>query len=213
MTYPNGCILVFAKAPIPGKVKTRLAPAYGKRRAAQLYRRMLAETLKKAAGLAPLELWCSPDPRHPFLHQCARAYSARCESQHGRDLGSRMHRAFAHTLRRYDWAIIVGSDCVSLSRSDLDVACATLARGSTAILGPAADGGYVLLGLRHADPSVFQGIPWGSDRVLTLTRRRLTVGGYRWKELPVRWDADRPEDVRRWLGERGRFGPQRARFG
>ena len=212
MTYPKGCIVVFAKAPIPGKVKTRLSPTYGKRRAAEFYRRMLVETLDKAVGLAPLELWCSPDPRHPFLHRCARVYSARCESQQGRDLGSRMHRAFAHALRRYDWAIVVGSDCVSLSRSDLDVACATLAHGSTAVLGPAADGGYVLLGLRSPDPSVFHGIPWGSDRVLAATRRRLSAGGHRWKELPVRWDADRPEDVRRWLGDRGRRGPHRTRL-
>lgn len=206
MTYAKGCIVIFAKAPIPGRVKTRLAPVYGKRRAAELYRRMLVETVAKAAGLAPLELWCSPNPRHPFLHRCAKKYAARCESQQGRDLGSRMHRAFAHALRRHQWAIIVGSDCVSLSRSDLDVACATLARGGRAVLGPAADGGYVLLGLRSPDPSLFHGIPWGTERVLSATRRRLAVGGYQWKELPVRWDADRPEDVRRWLDCTRRYG-------
>jgi len=212
MTYTKGCIVVFAKAPIPGQVKTRLVPAYGKRHAAVLYRRMLVETLSKAAGLASLELWCSPDSRHPFLRRCSRAFSARRESQQGRDLGSRMHRAFAHVLRRHQWAIIVGSDCVSLTRADLDVACATLARGSSAVLGPAADGGYVLLGLRSPNPSLFHGIPWGSDRVLEATRRRLTTAGYRWKELPERWDADRPEDVRRWLEGRGRNGRYTTRL-
>ncbi len=221
MTYRSGCIVVFAKAPIPGAVKSRLVPVYGKRKAAELYRQMLLETLAKAAGLTSLELWCSPNPRHPFLHRCAKTFGARCETQQGRDLGSRMHRAFANVLRRHRWAIIVGSDCVSLSRSDLDVACATLARGSAgAVLGPAADGGYVLLGLRSPDPSLFHGIPWGSDRVLGATRRRLGIGGYDWKELPVRWDADRPDDVRRWMDERRRSGgfpwrwrkPHRDRF-
>ncbi len=67
------------------------------------------------------------------------------------------------------------------------------------MLGPAADGGYVLIGLRHSEPSLFHGIPWSSNRVLTLTRRRFALAGLECTELPMRWDADRPEDVRRWL--------------
>jgi rSAM/selenodomain-associated transferase 1 len=198
MHYPHGRLLLFAKPALPGRVKTRLARRYGKRGAAQLYRMMVRETLEKLQGLAPLELWCVPGGRDSFLRRCARAHQARLATQCGDDLGQRMHRAFAEALRSASWALIVGGDCVSLRRADVDLACASLEHGRDAVLGPAEDGGYVLLGLRRVEAGLFRAIPWGGPRVLATTRRRLAALGYHWAELPLRWDTDRPEDVRRW---------------
>jgi glycosyltransferase A (GT-A) superfamily protein (DUF2064 family) len=94
-------------------------------------------------------------------------------------------------------ALIMGSDCISLCPADIREAAAALERGADAVLGPAEDGGYVLLGLARASPALFNGIAWGGDRVLVDTRTRLRQLGWRWHELPVRWDVDRPEDLAR----------------
>lgn len=203
MNYPHGRVIVFAKAAVPGQVKTRLAPHYGKRGATQLYRLMVRETLDKTLGLAPVELWAPPGTQTTFLRGCAHRAGAKLATQRGRNLGERMRHAFTAGLRGAKWVVIIGGDCVSLRRCDLDLACAGLEHGRDAVLGPAEDGGYVLLGLRHVEAGLFRGIPWSSPAVLPTTRRRLARLGYRWAELPVRWDADRPADVRRWMLSRG----------
>ena len=203
MHYPDGKLLVFAKAPLAGQVKTRLAPVYGSRGAAQLYRLMLRECLEKAAGLAPLELWCTPSTRHSFLRTCAHEVGATLRVQRGRDLGMRMYRALAGALESAPWAVLIGSDCVSLRRADLDVACATLRHGKEAVLGPAEDGGYVLFGLRRIDKGLFRPIRWSNTRVLAQTRQRLLRFHYDWAELPARWDVDTPDQVRRWRLNQG----------
>ena len=115
MHYPMGKLLVFAKAPLPGQVKTRLARTYGKRGAAQLYRLMLRECLAKASGLAPLELWCTPSKRHSYLHTCAREVGAALRVQRGADLGMRMHGALAQALGDAPWALVlIGSSMAKM---------------------------------------------------------------------------------------------------
>ena len=201
--YPQGRILVFARAPHPGQVKSRLIPKYGKRGTAQLYRLMLRDVLRTMKGLAPMQLWCSPNASHAYLRDSAREANASVHVQKGADLGQRMFSALESTLNEAPWAIVVGSDCVSLSPSDMDVACASLQHGKSAVLGPALDGGYVLFGLRRLEKGLFQPMPWGTDRVLAKTRQRLLRFDYDWAELPVRWDADLPREVRRWQVIRG----------
>lgn len=203
LRYSKGRILVFARAPYAGQVKRRLIPAYGKRGSTQLYRLMLLDTLRTMSGFAPLELWCQPNATHPFLHYCAGQVGARLRIQRGRDLGQRMYHALQLSLVEAPWALVVGADCVSLRNADLDLACATLEHGKDAVLGPAQDGGYVLLGLRRLEKGLFAPMPWGTDKVLSKTRQRLKRFHYAWSELPLRWDADRPGDVRRWLAIRG----------
>ncbi len=196
--YARGRILVFAKAPVPGQVKTRLRRVYGQRGAARLYQLMLGDTLDQAADLAPIELWCAPCTRHPSLRAFGRESGVVLRRQILGDLGQRMSYAFRRVLRDADWALIIGGDCVSLTTVDLDLACASLARGREAVLGPAEDGGYVLFGLRRMSRSLFRGVSWSSNRVLSQTRCRLRQQGYDWVELPTGWDVDRPVDVRRW---------------
>lgn len=113
------------------------------------------------------------------------------------DLGRRMAFAFSKTLKRASSAILIGTDCPSLTQADLKEAAEILAQGFDAVIGPAEDGGYVLLGLRHYVPDLFSGISWGTNRVMEKTRLRLRRLKWRWHELPERWDVDRPEDLER----------------
>lgn len=200
LSAPLPRLLVFAKAPVPGRVKTRLAGVLGTRGAARLYRVLLLRTLAMATAtaLGPVELWCAPDSRHGFFSACRRAYGVRLCRQRSGDLGARMAQALRRTLAAGDSALLIGGDCVSLSGAELRAAAAHLASGADAVLGPAADGGYVLIGLRRPCRRLFEGIAWGTPQVLAATRRRLHRLGVNWSELAPGWDLDTPADLRRW---------------
>lgn len=200
MDHPHARLLVFAKAPVPGRVKTRLIPALGPQGAARLYRELLRRTLDFATTEppCPVELHCAPDPGHGFFHACRRDYGVRLRRQHGGDLGERMHRALAGALRNADSAVLIGGDCVSLDSAQLRWAVDELTRGRDAVLGPTEDGGYWLIGLRRPCATLFRGPVWGTATVLDATRRRLRRAGLDWRELPVGRDLDRPEDLRRY---------------
>jgi len=106
-----------------------------------------------------------------------------------------MYRAFKRVLRRHPYAVLIGSDCPALRTADLRAAGRALRAGADAVLAPAEDGGYALIGLRRVSRRLFDGIAWGSPRVLAQTRRRLEGLRWRWRELRTLWDVDRPEDV------------------
>jgi rSAM/selenodomain-associated transferase 1 len=196
----NGCrVIVFARAPQPGKAKTRLIPALGRAGAAALHRRLVRHTLRAAADarIGPVELWCTPDARDPFFRESERRLGVSLHPQGGGDLGARMQRAFESVLARASRAILVGSDIPALSAQYLRDADQALVRGDEIVIGPAEDGGYVLIGLSHCDPELFRDIPWGGPEVRAETRRRIAALSWRSSELPVLWDVDRPEDLER----------------
>ena len=197
--FPTARLLIFAKAPVPGRVKTRLAGQLGTRGAADLYKKLLRRTLAiaRAARLCPVELWCAPDGRHGFFTACRREYGVRLRRQCGGDLGRRMNHALKRTLAARQFAVLIGGDCVSLGAAELRAAFTRLAAGRDAMLGPARDGGYLLIGLRQSRPVLFRGIAWGTSAVLAATRRRLRRTGVDWAELPPGWDVDTPADLRR----------------
>ncbi len=199
MRFPQARLLIFAKTPMPGQVKTRLATRLGPVGAAKLYRRLLRRTLHIASGssLCPVQLWCAPDTRHGFFQRCRRNYGIGLRRQQGADLGQRMHHALNTVLRQAPYAVLIGGDCPSLGEAELQAALMALAAGRDAVLGPAADGGYVLIGLRRSDGTLFRRIAWGNSAVLAATRRRLRRAGLDWVELPPGWDVDRPADLRR----------------
>lgn len=198
MQFPETRILIFAKAPIPGQVKTRLIPALGATGAARLHRRLLWQLLERLApaGIAPLELWVTPDLSHPFFRALAGRFELSLHNQSGKDLGERMHQAVAWAQRDSEAVVLIGTDCPGLDAAYVASALEALA-GEDAVLGPAEDGGYVLLGLRRAAPALFRAIPWGGERVAAITRARMCELGWRWRELPVLWDVDRPADLGR----------------
>jgi rSAM/selenodomain-associated transferase 1 len=191
--------MVFARAPTPGEAKTRLIPAIGKAGAAALHRRLVVHCLRGAADarIGPVELWCAPDTNDPFFRECERSLGVSLHAQGGGDLGARMQRAFESALARSRHAILVGSDIPALSVQYLRDADQALAQGDDVVIGPAEDGGYVLVGLSRCDPELFRGIPWGGPEALAATRRRIAALGRRVIELPALWDVDRPEDLER----------------
>ena len=194
---PAGEIAVFARAPVPGGAKRRLAPALGPEGAAELQRRMTRRIVAAAVAAEPagVSLWCSPDSRHPSFRALADRYPIRLRDQPAGDLGARMSAAMEDVLRRRPFALLAGSDCPALGPERLRTASGWLAEGADAVLVPALDGGYVLIGLRRLEPSLFAAMDWGTDRVLAETRRRLVRLGLEWREAEPLPDIDRPPDL------------------
>ena len=193
--------IVFAKAPREGEVKTRLSPHLGAAGAAALHRKLVQQTLAIAvdAGLGPVELHAAPDTTDAFLQAGARRHGMALLPQHGADLGARMCKAFNEGLARHSRVILIGTDCPVLTLQHLRDACAALDDRNDAVLIPAEDGGYALIGLTRCDARLFEAIAWGGDTVLAATRERLRQLQWRWHELETLWDIDRPEDYRRWV--------------
>jgi uncharacterized protein len=196
--FPDARILIFAKAPEAGCVKTRLIPALGSHGAADLYGRLLGDTVRRfaACALAPIELWCTPDSDRDPFPELAEFFGVGLHRQRGPDLGARMLDGAADALSRSRAVILTGTDCPLLDDAYLERALHTLER-KDAVLGPAEDGGYVLLGLKKAAGELFRNMPWGGDRVAEITRDRMAASSWTWDELPELWDVDGPEDLRR----------------
>jgi uncharacterized protein len=190
----RGRVIVFARAPVPGRAKTRLIPALGAEGAAALAARLTEHSLSAAtrARVGPVELWCAPDVSHPFFVRCAQRYGVALRSQGRGDLGRRMHRALAASTP----AILIGSDLPGMTPAYLRAAARALRR-SDVVVGPAGDGGYGLIGLRAPQPSLFAGVSWGAPAVLAQTRRRIGRAGLRARELATLYDVDRPADLNR----------------
>lgn len=198
-TNPDFTILVFAKAPVAGQVKTRLIPLLGADGAAALHRQLLAHALgvARSATAGSLELWCAPDTTHPYLQTIAAAHGATLHRQLGDDLGARMAHAFTDALQRHERALCIGADCPMLTARHLREADAALRNGNDAVFVPAEDGGYALVGLARSVPDIFNGIDWGGPQVMAQTRTRMRAAGVRWQELETLWDVDRPGDLQR----------------
>jgi rSAM/selenodomain-associated transferase 1 len=196
VTRSRQALLVFARAPVVGQAKTRLIPALGAAGAAALHAALVERTLQAMAGLsADLQLWCHPDPGHAFFRACATRFPLDLERQVGTDLGQRMAQALAAALARYDSAVLIGTDCPSLGADAVAQAFAVLQQGADVVLGPAADGGYYLVGLCRPQPPIFSGIDWGGDRVLSQTRSRLRQCRLDYRLLEPRQDLDTPADL------------------
>lgn len=202
-------IAIFAKAPQPGAAKTRLIPALGSAGAARLHRRLTLNTLRLATrfGSGEVTLYCAPDTRHRFFRALQLHCGVRLCNQQGTDLGLRM----AHAFSAHGGAmLLIGTDCPALQIGHLNMAKNALNEGNDAVFFPAEDGGYVLVGLRQPQASLFTGIDWGSARVMAQTRERLTELGLRWAEPVTLWDVDRPDDLER-LSSLSGFAEYRCR--
>jgi rSAM/selenodomain-associated transferase 1 len=177
-------VIVFARAPVPGRVKTRLAARVGAWRAAQLHMRLTRRALRtaRAAGVGSVEL-------HVTSKHAAFGFHPKVFLQQGNNLGERMYRA----LRRHRRAILIGSDCPALTARDLRRAARSLCAGYRVVLLPTQDGGYALIAAQHAPRALFEGIAWGGPQVFEETVKRLA--GVRWRRLRMLWDVDRPEDI------------------
>ena len=191
-------LIVFAKAPVAGLVKTRLIPALGADGAARLARRLLDHALRQAGGL-PVEHWelcVSPETRHPAFEQAVSDAGGRLRLtlQGEGDLGERMHRALGRTLATHRRALLIGTDAPAITSATLRDAEEALERHE-AVFVPALDGGYALVGLTRPLPALFHDMPWSTPRVMAETRERARQAGVNWVELAPVADIDEPPDL------------------
>jgi len=185
-------IAIFAKAPVPGRVKTRLIPALGAEGAAALAREMLAWTVGEAlaTGLA-VDLCGEPDAAQWHEARTGLVLTAQGKG----DLGERLARAVRRTLGEGEPILLIGADCPELDRHRLVAAAEALA-SHDAVIHPARDGGYALLGLKRFDPSVFEEIPWSTAAVAGETIARIEALGWSLHARETLRDVDEPEDLR-----------------
>jgi len=192
---------MFAKAPVLGKVKTRLIPNIGAEMACRLHRYLIVTLLHRfiQSSLAPVEIWyCGEgEDDNGFLKACASRFSIASRRQIGSDLGSRMSQAMRASLSQADSVVIVGADCISMTADHINQAFMAVNYRDCVALHPAEDGGYVSIAMRQWHGGIFESVDWGSDRVLSQTlanARKLSLPAV---ELDLLWDLDRYDDLLR----------------
>jgi rSAM/selenodomain-associated transferase 1 len=198
------CLFIqFAREPVAGAVKTRMVPFLTPEQALDLHCELVlrtAGTLARA-GLGPVEVAIAGSPAHPLFEDCRALGVSRLVRQQGVDLGERMYNALAAGLERFERVVLVGSDCPGIDSAYLELARAGLDRADL-VIGPAMDGGYVLIGAKRVSRELFEGIAWGGPAVLSETVRRLGRMNCSWSTLPPLADIDRPEDLVVWVALR-----------
>jgi len=191
-------LILFCRRPVAGKVKTRLAAALGGEVTARLYSCFLKD-LSRAALKSGAEIFLFHTPPAGDGRALKRLLKEDFKylSQRGADLGERMLNAFISVFRAgFKKAVIIGSDIPDLRAADLRAAFRALDE-KHAVIGPAYDGGYYLLGFdrENFQPGVFAGMPWSSPDVFSLTMKRLREGGRRPARLKKRHDIDTLKDL------------------
>lgn len=198
--YKDCHILIFAREPVLGKVKTRLQSALGIQKTYDLHSALVTYQVTEASrnSLAPIELWVSSNPKHALFQRLNGKTTV--FEQSGDDLGLRMMNAASTALKRAKSVVLIGADCPSVDSAYLEQALTHLSQGKDLVVGPAEDGGYVLIGMNQVIPDLFINIPWGTDSVMSHTMQQIKVSGLTYKLLDPRWDVDRPEDLERLSG-------------
>jgi rSAM/selenodomain-associated transferase 1 len=184
LTPHQTALVIFAKAPIPGQVKTRLCPPLTPDEAATLHGSFVLDTLERTqAAVATLKLpidrylACAPSATHVFFKIMEERQSVKLIDQVGDDLGARMNQAFQTLFSQgYRRVVLIGTDVPTLPLDHIKQALAAL-ENHDLVLGPALDGGYYLIGLKRMAPKLFTDIPWSTDQVLRLTQgKAATIG-------------------------------------
>lgn len=190
-------IVIFAKAPLPGLAKTRLAPALGAEGAARLARRLLQHCVEQAlaADIGPVELCVTPVAEDPAWGPGWLPDGIAWSAQGDGDLGARLARASQRVIGNGEAILLIGTDCPDLNAGRLCAAASALQDHDTCLV-PVSDGGYALLGLKHHIPCIFTDMPWSTSRVAGLTRDRILANAYTLQQLATLHDIDEPPDLR-----------------
>jgi rSAM/selenodomain-associated transferase 1 len=192
-------VVIMAKQPQPGAVKTRLCPPLSPQAAAVLYQAFL---LDKIAQVGTLKAVCpviayTPDAAHHFFAAIAPHFLR--IPQQGADLGARLTNTFAHLFAAgYTGVLAIDSDTPTLPTDFLQQAIECLALPhNDVVLGPSEDGGYYLIGLRALHRELFEDMPWSTAAVILETKRRAAAKGLTVTDLPAWFDIDTPEELAR----------------
>lgn len=188
-----------AKAPIAGFAKTRLIPALGAEGAAHLAQRLFMQTLANitAADLGTVRLCVTPEPENPAWNTLRPSENVEWEAQSDGDLGQRLAAASKRALAAGESVILMGTDCPTLTAEVMCQAAKSLEHFNAVII-PATDGGYTLLGINEFHASLFEGISWSTNTVCSETLQRIRLLNWRVEVLAPLHDIDEPEDLR-WL--------------
>ncbi|WP_201606474.1 TIGR04282 family arsenosugar biosynthesis glycosyltransferase [Psychrobacter immobilis] len=189
------CILLFAKYPAPNKAKTRLQPALGIDGAARMARQLLLHSIEQAIDTGfSVELCVSPAPTDPCWQALDLPNSLRWSTQADGDLGLRMLIASQRALGRFDKVVLIGTDCPSLTTACIQTAVQQLNQND-AVMIPATDGGYVLLGFRQVNDSMFSDIVWSTTSVAAVTKQRIAALVWTLALFDPLHDIDEPKDL------------------
>jgi rSAM/selenodomain-associated transferase 1 len=202
LTPDLAALVIFAKAPIPGQVKTRLCPPLTPDEAATLHGSFVLDTLERTKVAVvklhlPLDryLACAPSSAHVFFKIMAERQGVRLIDQVGDDLGARMNHACETMFARgYKRVLIVGTDVPTLPLDNFNQALALLETNDL-VLGPALDGGYYLVGLTRTAAGLFVGIPWSTELVLARTQEKAMNLGLKTSLISPWRDVDTMDDV------------------
>ena len=204
--YPDTVILVFAKAPVAGKVNTRLIPDLGLAAATSLQDELLHHRLSTLvdACLCDVVLYCAPSTDHVVFETCRKRYRVMLSAQQGEGLGQRLLHGVDQALKQYQHVILLGTDAPALETTQIERAITELRSGKDVVIVPAEDGGYVLAGVSGRHEQLFDDISWGSDQVMQQTLDRIRSTGLDHCVLEDSWDIDRYEDYLRYRKQFGR---------
>lgn len=202
------CIVLFARYPEKGKVKSRLAAYYGAVFALQIYEYFVADMLDTLKGLEiPFMIAFDPPGKKDEIRKHLGSDKVYIP-QEGSDLGARMHQAFCRCFAEgFESVIIIGSDIPDLPSKILKEAFSSLGN-CDAVMGPSRDGGYYLVGFKRDTfiPQVFENIPWGNSTVFEHTMEVFRIQRCTVHLLPEWRDIDTPDDLSA-LVERNRYTP------
>jgi rSAM/selenodomain-associated transferase 1 len=186
-------LVIFVRNPISGQVKTRLAKDIGDERALEIYLQLLQHTLEITRGLSFRKFIYYADEVSDYDLWSVPGYTKR--KQNGNDLGERMLNSFKELFDQgFTRIIIIGSDCLQLKSETLEEAVALL-ESNAAVIGPASDGGYYLLGLTKFYPDLFINKPWSTDQVFEKTIKDLINQGISYALLEEFSDIDDVTDL------------------
>lgn len=193
---PDSCVIVFAKAPIAGRVKTRLVEALGAVAAAELASDLLQVTLSEVTASKTDALLIATEPavEDPAWQSTTLPESAQTITQSRGNLGRRMAAATQYALQHFDRILLVGSDCPSLTAARISASLQALDDADLTIT-PAADGGYVALGMSSFHECLFDDIPWSEPEVAEITLARASDAQLSVDIQPTLADIDRESDL------------------
>lgn len=191
-------LIIFAKTPVKGKVKTRLQKNLSQTNVLKLYKEFLFQTVYTAKKVRNCKkiIACYPDENHPYFKTLAMKFGFHLIKQHGSDLGNRMKNAITELLNNgYKKAVIIGCDSPTLPKEHIEKAFNVLNKKSL-VIGPSCDGGYYLIGVRGVAPPIFNNIKWGTREVLKETLKRIPKKMLpSFHLLPFWYDIDTNEDL------------------
>ncbi len=209
MAAPASALILFAKDPVEGQVKTRLNSLLDSKTTLKLYRHFLSDSIGKISSVSGVErfIGIASPPTSDYFEDASRDSSIRLFVQAGQNLGERMRQAFQDRFAEgFERVVIIGSDSPTLPTAYIEQA---LRSEKEVVIGPSTDGGYYLIGMKGHLTDIFSGVPWGTDRVLSETLKVLQGKGAGAELLPVWYDVDLPEDLRflkthlEWLAHAG----------